>query len=48
MGFNLAFKGLKARSTVVHERINAITTGAETYFRLMRSSHFAEGRIGET
>lgn len=38
---------LKTRSAVVDERINAITTGVETYIRLMRSSHFTEGRIGE-
>jgi len=38
---------LKIRSTFVDERINAITTGVETYFRLIRCSHFTEGRIEE-
>ena len=39
---------LKTRSTFVDERINEITTGVETYIRLIRCLHFTEGRIGET
>jgi len=39
---------LRPRSIFVDERINAITTGVETYIRLIRCSHFTEDRIGET